>query len=204
MLIWRRTRYWNVDSSKSPSEDRTTQSPSPPIKFGSHIFIPSDISAAAQLNALFAMTRISASTSSWKVKIASTSRKKSTPRASSSINSARSPWENIHTRYFTAWASRTHLIVDIVFATRFPEQYGLSKLKNIISYGASPRASINLALTAKAHAFMHKRGFVVPDDIKTICKDVLRHRIGLTYEAEAENITAETIISEILRTVNVP
>ncbi len=95
-------------------------------------------------------------------------------------------------------------IVDIVFATRFPEQYNLSKLKNTISYGASPRASINLALAAKAHAFMHKRGFVIPDDIKTICKDVLRHRIGLTYEAEAENITAETIISEILRTVNVP
>jgi MoxR-like ATPase len=95
-------------------------------------------------------------------------------------------------------------IVDIVFATRFPEQYNLSKLKNTISYGASPRASINLALAAKAHAFMHKRGFVIPDDIKTICKDVMRHRIGLTYEAEAENISAETIISEILRTVNVP
>jgi MoxR-like ATPase len=95
-------------------------------------------------------------------------------------------------------------IVDIVFATRFPDQYNLSKFKNMISYGASPRASINLALAAKAHAFMHKRGFVIPDDIKTICKDVLRHRIGLTYEAEAENITAETIISEILRTVNVP
>jgi len=82
--------------------------------------------------------------------------------------------------------------------------YNLSKLKNIISYGASPRASINLALAGKAHAFMHKRGFVIPDDIKTICKDVMRHRIGLTYEAEAENITAETIISEILKTVNVP
>jgi MoxR-like ATPase len=95
-------------------------------------------------------------------------------------------------------------IVDIVFATRFPEQYNLSKFKNTISYGASPRASINLALAAKAHAFMHKRGFVIPDDIKIICKDVMRHRIGLTYEAEAENINAETIISEILRTVNVP
>jgi len=95
-------------------------------------------------------------------------------------------------------------IVDIVFATRFPEQYGLGRLKNLINYGSSPRASINLALAAKAHAFMHKRGFVIPDDIKTICRDVLRHRIGLTYEAEAENVTAETIISEILRTVNVP
>jgi len=95
-------------------------------------------------------------------------------------------------------------IVDIVFATRFPDQYNLSRLKNIISYGASPRASINLALAAKAHAFMQRRGFVIPDDIKTICADVMRHRIGLTYEAEAENITAETIISDILRTVNVP
>jgi MoxR-like ATPase len=95
-------------------------------------------------------------------------------------------------------------IVDIVFATRFPDQYNLSRLKNIISYGASPRASINLALAAKAHAFMQKRGFVIQDDIKTICADVMRHRIGLTYEAEAENITQETIISEVLRTVNVP
>ena len=95
-------------------------------------------------------------------------------------------------------------IVDIVFATRFPDQYGLGKLKSIISYGSSPRASINLALAAKAHAFLRKRGFVIPDDIKTICKDVLRHRIGLTYEAESENINAETIISEILKTVNVP
>jgi MoxR-like ATPase len=95
-------------------------------------------------------------------------------------------------------------IVDIVFATRFPDQYNLSRLKNTISYGASPRASINLALAAKAHAFMQKRGFVIPDDIKTICADVMRHRIGLTYEAEAENITQETIISEVLRTVNVP
>jgi len=95
-------------------------------------------------------------------------------------------------------------IVDIVFATRFPEQYSLGRLKNLINYGSSPRASINLALAAKAHAFMHKRGFVIPDDVKTISKDVLRHRIGLTYEAEAENVTGETIISEILRTVNVP
>ena len=95
-------------------------------------------------------------------------------------------------------------IVDIVFATRFPEQYSLGRLKNLINYGSSPRASINLALAAKAHAFMHKRGFVIPDDVKTISKDVLRHRIGLTYEAKAENVTGETIISEILRTVNVP
>ncbi len=95
-------------------------------------------------------------------------------------------------------------IVDIVFATRFPDQYGLARMKNLISYGGSPRASINLALAAKAHAFMQKRGFVIPDDIKDIAKDVLRHRIGLTYEAEAENVTTETIINEVLRTVQVP
>jgi len=95
-------------------------------------------------------------------------------------------------------------IVDIVLATRFPDQYGLGKIKSMISYGGSPRASINLALAAKAHAFMEKRGFVIPDDIKAICKDVMRHRIGLTYEAEAENVTTEQLIDNILRTVNVP
>jgi len=95
-------------------------------------------------------------------------------------------------------------IVDIVFATRYPDQYGLGKLKDLISYGGSPRASINLALAAKAHAFMEKRGFVIPDDVKAICKDVLRHRIGLTYEAEAENVTSERIIDDILKTVQVP
>ena len=95
-------------------------------------------------------------------------------------------------------------IVDIVFATRYPDQYGLGKLKNLISYGGSPRASINLALAAKAFAFMNKRGFVIPDDIKAICKDVMRHRIGLTYEAEAENITTEKIIDEVLRAIQVP
>jgi MoxR-like ATPase len=95
-------------------------------------------------------------------------------------------------------------IIDIVFATRYPEQYNLVKLKGLISYGASPRGSINLAHTAKAHAFMQKRGFVIPDDVKAICKDVLRHRIGLTYEAEAENVTTERIIDDILRTVLVP
>jgi MoxR-like ATPase len=95
-------------------------------------------------------------------------------------------------------------IVDIVFATRYPDQYGLGKLKGLISYGGSPRASINLALAAKSHAFMEKRGYVVPDDVKAICKDVMRHRIGLTYEAEAENITSEKIIDDILKTVQVP
>lgn len=95
-------------------------------------------------------------------------------------------------------------ILDIVFATRKPEQYKLDKLKPLISYGASPRGSINLALAGKVNAFLNKRGFVIPDDIKSICKDVLRHRIGLTYEAEAENVNAENVIDEILKTVNVP
>jgi MoxR-like ATPase len=95
-------------------------------------------------------------------------------------------------------------IVDIVFATRFPEQYNLAKLKALIHYGASPRGSINLAMAAKAHAFMQRRGFVIPDDVKAISKDVMRHRIGLTYEAEAENVTTEKIIDDILKTVLVP
>ncbi len=95
-------------------------------------------------------------------------------------------------------------IIDIVFATRFPEQYRLDKLKPLLSYGGSPRASINLALAAKTHAFMNKRGFVIPDDVKAIAKDVLRHRIGLTYEAEAENITSEKLVEEILGSIQVP
>ena len=95
-------------------------------------------------------------------------------------------------------------ILDIVFATRYPEKYNLPKLKPLISFGGSPRASINLALAAKAHAFLNKRGFVIPDDVRSICKDVLRHRIGLTYEAEAENVSASMIIDEILRVVVVP
>jgi MoxR-like ATPase len=95
-------------------------------------------------------------------------------------------------------------ILDIVFATRFPEEYKLNKLKPLISYGASPRASISLALAAKAYAFIKRRGYVIPEDIRAICHDVLRHRIGLTYEAEAENITSEDIINEILNVVEVP
>ncbi|MFI5132718.1 MAG: AAA family ATPase [Chitinophagales bacterium] len=95
-------------------------------------------------------------------------------------------------------------ILDIVFATRRPDQYKLEKLKPLISYGASPRGSINLALAGKAHAFLNKRGFVIPDDIKNICKDVLRHRMGLTYEAEAENVNVEDVIDEVLKSVNVP
>lgn len=95
-------------------------------------------------------------------------------------------------------------ILDIVFATRYPDNYNLAKLKPLISFGGSPRASINLALAAKAYAFLNKRGYVIPEDVRSICKDVLRHRIGLTYEAEAESVNVEMIIGEILRVVNVP
>ena len=95
-------------------------------------------------------------------------------------------------------------IIDIVFATRYPETYNLTKLKPLISFGGSPRASINLALAAKTYAYLNKRGYVIPEDVRNICKDVLRHRIGLTYEAEAENINVEMLITEILKAVNVP
>jgi MoxR-like ATPase len=95
-------------------------------------------------------------------------------------------------------------ITDIIFATRFPEQYQLNKLKGLISYGASPRGSINLALASKAYAFMRRRGYVIPEDVRAIAMDVLRHRIGLTYEAEAENITSEEVVNEILNRVDVP
>lgn len=95
-------------------------------------------------------------------------------------------------------------IVDIVFATRSPEEYKLSKFKSLLSYGASPRASINLALASKAYAFIKRRGYVIPEDVRAVCHDVLRHRVGLTYEAEAENVTSENIVSEILNTVEVP
>jgi MoxR-like ATPase len=95
-------------------------------------------------------------------------------------------------------------ILDIVFATRFPEEYKLNKLKPLISYGASPRASISLALAAKAYAFIKRRGYVIPEDIRAVCPDVMRHRIGVTYEAEAENITSEQILNEILNVVEVP
>ncbi len=95
-------------------------------------------------------------------------------------------------------------ILSIVFATRYPDQYGLEKYKELISYGASPRASINLALASKAYAFIKRRGYVIPEDVRAVCHDVMRHRIGLSYEAEAENITQEEIISEILNTIEVP
>ena len=95
-------------------------------------------------------------------------------------------------------------IVDIVFATRVPAEYGLNDLTSIISFGASPRASIGLARAARAYAFLRSRGYVIPEDVRAVCHDVLRHRIGLTYEAEANNITADEIISEILDKVEVP
>jgi MoxR-like ATPase len=95
-------------------------------------------------------------------------------------------------------------IIDIVFATRYPDQYKLADYKNLITYGASPRASINLALAAKAYAFIKRRGYVIPEDVRAICHDVLRHRIGLSYEAEAENMTSEDVITGILNAVEVP
>ncbi|NOY38565.1 MAG: AAA domain-containing protein [Chlorobi bacterium] len=95
-------------------------------------------------------------------------------------------------------------ILDIVFSTRYPEQYALEKYKPLINYGGSPRASINLAMAAKAFAFIRRRGYVIPEDIRAVCYDVMRHRIGLTYEAEAENITTEDVITAVLDTVEVP
>ncbi|MEG1545632.1 MAG: MoxR family ATPase [Bacteroidaceae bacterium] len=95
-------------------------------------------------------------------------------------------------------------IVDIVFATRYPEKYDLKELKDMISFGGSPRASINLALAARTYAFIKRRGYVIPEDVRAIAHDVLRHRIGLTYEAEASNITADEIVSKILNKVEVP
>lgn len=95
-------------------------------------------------------------------------------------------------------------IVDIVFASRFPADYGLANLEGMIGFGASPRASISLALASRAYAFIKRRGYVIPEDVRAVCHDVLRHRIGLTYEAEANNTTSDEIISEILNKVEVP
>ena len=95
-------------------------------------------------------------------------------------------------------------IIDIVFATRFPEKYNLIDLKGLINFGASPRASINLAKAAKVYAFIKRRGYVIPEDVRSICHDVLRHRIGLSYEAEAENVTTEQVIDKILNSIEVP
>ena len=95
-------------------------------------------------------------------------------------------------------------IVDIVFATRFPDQYGLKDLKSIIDFGASPRASINMALAARAYAFLRGRGYVIPEDVRAVCHDVMRHRLGLSYEAEANNIVADEVISNIVDKIAVP
>ena len=95
-------------------------------------------------------------------------------------------------------------IVDIVYATRTPAEYGLPELGNLISFGASPRASISLSLAAKAYAFIKRRGYVIPEDVRAVCYEVLRHRIGLSYEAEAENVTAEQIIEKVINAVIVP
>ncbi|MGN0047792.1 MAG: AAA family ATPase [Bacteroides sp.] len=95
-------------------------------------------------------------------------------------------------------------IVDIVFATRYPEKYDLKELKDMIGFGGSPRASINLALAARSYAFIKRRGYVIPEDVRAVAHDVLRHRIGLTYEAEADNMTSDEIVSKILNKVEVP
>lgn len=95
-------------------------------------------------------------------------------------------------------------IVDIVFATRYPEQFGLNALKDMISFGASPRASINLALASRAYAFIKHRGYVIPEDVRAVCHDVMRHRIGLSYEAEASSLTPDAVVNEILNKVEVP
>ena len=95
-------------------------------------------------------------------------------------------------------------ITDIVFSTRFPEDNKLASLKPYINYGASPRATINLALASKAYAFIKRRGYVIPEDVRAICLDVMRHRIGLTYEAEADNISTEEIINKIINKIDVP
>lgn len=95
-------------------------------------------------------------------------------------------------------------IIDIVFATRQPGDYGLSQLSGLMTYGASPRASINLAMASRAYAFMQKRGYVIPDDVRSVCQDILRHRIGISYEAEAENISQEDLIAQIIGAVEVP
>jgi MoxR-like ATPase len=95
-------------------------------------------------------------------------------------------------------------ILDIIFATRYPEKYNLPDLQGLISFGASPRGSINLAMAAKCYAFIKRRGYVIPEDVRAVVHDVLRHRVGITYEAEAENITSEDIINQIVNQVEVP
>ena len=95
-------------------------------------------------------------------------------------------------------------ILDIVFATRDPKSAGINDLEGLISYGGSPRASINLAKASKAYAFLQRRGYVIPEDVRSVCEDIMRHRIGLTYEAEAENVSQEDIIKRVINAVEVP
>ncbi len=130
------------------------------------------------------------------------------PSSQSKINPVVSPAEILEARNLVREIYMDEkiekYILDIVFATREPEKYKLAKIKPMISYGASPRASINLALASKAYAFIKHRGYVIPEDVRAICMDVMRHRVGLTYEAEAENMTSEMIVNEILNAVEVP
>jgi len=130
------------------------------------------------------------------------------PSSQSKINSVVSPAEILEARNLVREVYMDEkiekYILDIVFATREPEKYKLAKIKPMISYGASPRASINLALASKAYAFIKRRGYVIPEDVRAVCMDVMRHRVGLTYEAEAENMTSEMIVNEILNAVEVP
>ena len=95
-------------------------------------------------------------------------------------------------------------IIDIVHCTRSPKDFGLNDLEPLIEFGGSPRASISLAIASKAYAFIQRRGFVIPEDVRAVCRDVLRHRIGLSYEAEAENVSVEAIINQILNRIDVP
>ncbi len=124
------------------------------------------------------------------------------------VNKVISPEDIMHARDVVAEVYMDEkiekYIIDIIFATREPGEYGLGQLAALISYGGSPRASISLARAAKAYAFIKRRGYVIPEDVRAVCHDVLRHRIGLTYEAEAENITSEDIITDILNKVEVP
>lgn len=130
------------------------------------------------------------------------------PSSQSKINPVVSPAEILEARNLVREVYMDEkiekYILDIVFSTREPEKYKLAKIKPLISYGASPRASINLALASKAYAFIKRRGYVIPEDVRAVCMDVMRHRIGLTYEAEAENMTSEMIVNEILNAVEVP
>jgi MoxR-like ATPase len=125
-----------------------------------------------------------------------------TPKAVVSPDDILKARSAVHTIYMDEKIER--YILDIVFATRSPKDYNLTNLSQLISYGASPRASINLALGSKAYAFIKRRGYVIPEDVRAICHDVLRHRVAVTYEAEAEDVTSEQIVQEVLNHIEVP